>query len=281
MTALRGVESRLVTGVVVAARTAIGTPVTDHVPRATMPATADQQVRVEFGNEKRGLTIVGASPASEAVAFNANTVLYPNVAPGVSASVTIAAQDTRTVLETNTIIHQSSAPEVYRFDLKLEQGETLTMTGENTAAILNLDGVTVAGIDATWAVDAEGRDVPLALAVDGAQLVMTVAHRDGQFSYPIVADPQVTWTCGLLGCDVYFSRSVTRNLQVPTNVQIILGVACAFAGPFAPACGVLAGSVALVANKAVECAAKNQCLKFHVPGGVLTLACRGNSDCAD
>jgi hypothetical protein len=62
-------------------------------------------------------------------------------------------------------------------------------------------------------VDSAGRDVPFGLLVEGEQLVMTVRHHDLAFAYRIVAGPLVTWTCGLFGCDVYFSPSVTRKTQ--------------------------------------------------------------------
>lgn len=279
--ALRRVESRLALGAPLVQRSVASGSLTEHPLTATMPATVDQPVQLQLGDQKRGLSVVGGSHASKAITFNDNTQLYPRTAPGVSTAITLAAQDTTTVLETVTIIHGPSSPEVYRFDLQLAQGETLTATGEHSAAIVSSEGLVIASIEAPWASDAAGRSVPLALAVDGAQLVMSVGHHNGEFVYPIVADPVVNFTCGLFGCDVYVSRSATRSLKVPGNVQFLLGLICAVlpVAALKPTCAVVALSTARVSAEARECASKNQCLKFHVPGGVATLACRGNSPC--
>ena len=51
---------------------------------------------------------------------------------------------------------------------------------------------TIATIRAPWARDANGQQVPITLAVSAPDVVSaTVAHRNGGFQYPIVADPHV------------------------------------------------------------------------------------------
>lgn len=85
-------------------------------------------------------------------------------------------------------------------DNAAEQGE---QQREDQADLAKLNAPqVVAEIQAPTATDADGKQVPASLSVDGDSVTLTVEHQDEDFAYPIAADPYVTlvhrydeWVC--------------------------------------------------------------------------------------
>lgn len=77
------------------------------------------------------------------------------------------------------------APAEFIFDVT---GSELNMDGDGVVTLRGPDGQrwTVAP---AWAVDAAGTPVPTSFEVRGNRLVQVVNHRNGDYKYPIVADP--------------------------------------------------------------------------------------------
>ena len=120
-----------------------------------------------------------------------------------SNQVAQTVQPTEDGVRINTVVTSSQAPEEYRHEVELPNGvrmvtgvelEELTpeeFRAESSNGIFFLDEANqlVGGISAPWEVDAEGNNVPTHYTIDGNTVIQHVAHKDANFSYPVVADP--------------------------------------------------------------------------------------------
>jgi hypothetical protein len=251
---------------------------------ATLPATAGDAIHVDFGGVPRDVRILGASAATaQGLQFAGNTVIYAGTDRSASTAATAAITDEGAVVEIHTIIHDETAPEVYRMSISLAPGERLEVVDDRVVKIFAEGGNPQATIDARWAQDAAGRDVPYALSVDGDQIVMTVRHQGGGFTYPIVADPAISVHCGwgFPVCSVWFSRATTRRMVTRGGVLWAIGSFCGSLPSWAHgACYALTGAAGLLAVKAGQCASSNQCLRVGIlpPGPMF---CNGGPDCSN
>lgn len=121
----------------------------------------------------------------------------PTLVPATDAVVTVnSGLDSDTLVrpahggvETFTLIRSPESPEAFRWHVSLPGQESLRMSADGGADVLGARGVRIATIAAPWARDASGDDVPVSFQVDADTLTMTVAHRDANVAYPVVADP--------------------------------------------------------------------------------------------
>ncbi len=152
-----------------------------------MPVNATDGVTVtlpngtEFVLHLPGGGTAGVLPGGDEVAYDAGegSASFVRMLPSGSVQVRIA-------------ISNSSAPETYRFPLLQDPpGLSMATTAAGGVDILGPDGATILGIAAPWAVDSAGAQVPVAYSIDGAKLVVTVAHRAGSYACPVTADPCV------------------------------------------------------------------------------------------
>jgi len=92
-------------------------------------------------------------------------------------------------------IRSVDAPEEVRMPFDLPAGTRLRSgVGALDAAVEIVRGdEVIATVSRPSAVDAQQRPVPVAYRVEGTDLVMTVAHRSGDFAMPIMLDPSVTY----------------------------------------------------------------------------------------
>lgn len=91
----------------------------------------------------------------------------------------------------HSIIGDRNAPE--RYSYSFPGVDTIVLDEESGIALLfaNVEGVPelVGGVDAPWARDANGVEVPTHFEAHGNTLVQVVEHKAGNFAYPITADP--------------------------------------------------------------------------------------------
>jgi RHS repeat-associated protein len=91
-----------------------------------------------------------------------------------------------------TQIRSPEAPDVQAYDLHMPAGSTLRMSdGVPDAAEIVRDGKVIASAAPPVAVDADGERVPMSYRVEGDRLLVKVAHSEGDYRYPILADPLV------------------------------------------------------------------------------------------
>ena len=82
------------------------------------------------------------------------------------------------------------AGEELTLDLELPDGAIVQAT-EVGSAVVSKDGRRVAVVTPPVAEDAQGRDVPVEMAVRGRQLVLSIPHRERDVAYPILVDPVI------------------------------------------------------------------------------------------
>lgn len=91
----------------------------------------------------------------------------------------------------HSIIGDKSAPEEYSYSFP--GVDSIVLDSETGVAFLfaYVDGEPelVGGVDAPWARDAKGVEVPTHFKVQGNVLTQVVEHKSGDFAYPITADP--------------------------------------------------------------------------------------------
>jgi hypothetical protein len=128
----------------------------------------------------------GADVAGELV--GSSSVFYPDIATDADAEVGPTADG----VSLNTTIRSPLAPETFAYRVASGPGASLVGMPGGGAEVVRAGSV-LARIGAPSAVDAQGSPVPVSMSVQGADsLVMRVAHREGEFDYPILVDPEIT-----------------------------------------------------------------------------------------
>jgi len=138
------------------------------------------------------VTLAGEGTARR---LDADTLVYPSVAPGVD----VAVNTTPTGFETFHQLRSPEASEVQRLDLDLPAGTVLRESAGGGAEVVDGDQVK-AVISPPAAVDAQESNVAASYAVVGDDLVVTVDHRSREVAYPVLLDPEFSvrddWACG-------------------------------------------------------------------------------------
>lgn len=115
------------------------------------------------------------------------TVLFPNT-----------QQDSDTLLkltplgiDLSTTLRSIASPEQFYYKVGMPSGATLTAspTGSQGASVVK-EGETLATIRPPQAHDAAGAMVPVSMTTTGDLLTVTVAHNSGEWTYPIIIDPE-------------------------------------------------------------------------------------------
>jgi sugar lactone lactonase YvrE len=148
---------------------AIPTDLSDGI---SMPE-AGVSIHLASGDVERQASEIGDSSA-----------FYPNVREETDVVVTA----TPTGVETYTHLRSPDAPRQETFDLDLPQGSSLTRTPSGGAEVTSADGTPILTVQAPWAIDAEGTQVPAALDVEGHSVTVSVAPA-ADAAYPILVDP--------------------------------------------------------------------------------------------
>lgn len=97
-----------------------------------------------------------------------------------------------------SILENTNATERYDYTF-----DGLTLELLDDGSVIVLDGEAPAGfIAAPWATDANGASVPTHYEVNGSTLTQVVEHANGNFAYPITADPSLSF-----GWRIYWTLS--------------------------------------------------------------------------
>jgi hypothetical protein len=123
--------------------------------------------------------------ARDAEIADDGTVVYRS-----KAEVSLAVQADSFGFRVLTVLHSDRAQDDFRYNVALPEGATLESDAESGGAwILDGSGEKYAFLAPAWATDANGVDVPTWYSIEGDDLVQYVDHSAGDYSYPIVADP--------------------------------------------------------------------------------------------
>ena len=157
----------------------------NSVVKLSLPS--DPTGPIEIGD--RGLTITaeGLNPASDAQRFGREDLFLPS-----------AAEDTDFLLspitggvDISTLLLSRKSPEQFSFTVQLPKDAELRASENGGAEVIEGKDRLLALVSPPHAVDAQGTDVPVALAVKGGSLILEALHRSMDIAYPILIDPQI------------------------------------------------------------------------------------------
>jgi YD repeat-containing protein len=151
-----------------------------------IPAVAEEPFSI--GDEGLGLAVQGAD-ASSAEPLGEMSVYYPEV----EKDTDLLAAPVTGGLELFNQLRSAESPEALYFHLDLPAGASLFATPAGGAEVRR-EGETIAWIAPPAALDAQGTNVPVELKAEGSELTLRVAHRGGDYAYPILVDPTLQET---------------------------------------------------------------------------------------
>ncbi len=124
--------------------------------------------------------------------------------PGVAVFLDTSENTSSVVLDLSTeeqtafavleVIDGPTGPQSFTYEMALPDGAVLVLRESGQVWLRTAGSEESQLLTAPWAYDADSRPVPVRYQVDGNSLTMLVDHDiEGQWSYPIVADP--CWKC--------------------------------------------------------------------------------------
>jgi hypothetical protein len=131
---------------------------------------------------------IGVAAAEDRVA----TVIRPSlrVFGGLDAETDVMAQTTAAGVRFVMVLNGPSAPEEFRFPVRLGEGLSLDGTPSGGYDVVHdRYGATVGRFYAPWGLDSLYRSIPAEYRLEGTTIVMTVRHRAADALYPVLADP--------------------------------------------------------------------------------------------
>lgn len=151
-----------------------------------LPQDADEPAVLDLGGPMLEMSI----PATEAaVRADDSTVLFAD------DDSSIAVQSVEEGMRALVYLDSPEAPERYEFQFGGDAAE-LKLSGDGSVTVLDSRGEHLVSVEAPWAVDANGSNVPTHFEILGTSLIQIVEHRGSGYAYGIVADPTIK-TCDL------------------------------------------------------------------------------------
>ncbi len=148
-----------------------------------LPNSADEPIQV--GEEGVEIAQSGAADSS-ANRFGDKNLFYPSVLP--DTDLLVAGNSFGA--ELFDLLRSKESPEDLRFDIGVPEGAELRSDEHGGAEVVR-EGERLTLIPKPYALDAQGTEIPVQLEVEGASIVVHVAHREGDYAYPALLDPIV------------------------------------------------------------------------------------------
>jgi hypothetical protein len=248
----------------------------------TTGVQADPSMLVSFGDES-----VKLGSSDKTIKVELPSVMSGNTGSARdSGSVTYDAADgTQDVIvrkddgvQFMKVIDDASDPTVFDYPLELPPEGRIELTKPSqdigskprfAALVFDANDDVVATVDAPWAVDAEGRDIPTHFTVSGSVLTQHVDHAAQASVYPIIADPYFHWYD--LGVVITLSHAEMEAVAVGglAAAQALFGIGIVTVIGFIPASTVTLFILHLTAVAAWGAYTRN-CLWFWIPNPLLT-----------
>ncbi|HEX6204906.1 MAG TPA: DUF6531 domain-containing protein [Solirubrobacterales bacterium] len=150
----------------------------------SLPDSAQDPIGI--GDEGLAITPVGTD-ATVATPIGEEDLLLPATHEDTSLLLSPIAGG----LELSAMLASRNSPQELTFDVSLPQGASLRAAESGGAEVVGADGEPTATITAPHAVDAQGTEVPAALAVEGNRLSILVPHQGLDVAYPLFVDPEI------------------------------------------------------------------------------------------
>lgn len=151
-------------------------------------------------------------PIADSASLVSDDPIAPTFDNHDGSTTSVVVKDTQ--LTVASILSDRNAPEQYSYDYS-GMGELRQDPSDGGVTVWR-DGVMVSGLYDPWAVDANGVSVPTRYEVNGSTLTQVVDHREGSYTYPIVADPSQT----LPGSNSYYAK-IILNIDSATGTTIV------------------------------------------------------------
>lgn len=227
----------------------------------TLPADGGEQLTIETedGAEFQ-LGLPTDVDGVEAGVAEDGSVVYKT-----TEAVDVVAQVIDDGVRIMSVISDGSAPSTYDYEIDgltpVLQVDGSVFLFEPTEPATEPVGI----IDAPWAKDARGNDVPTQYVVEGTTVVQVVDHLSGDYAYPIVADPKLTF-----GKRIYWN--LTRKEQQYFFTMGSAGAAAYLCAQTAGlGCGVAAAAASgigvFLSNRGGICPKSKSWLQIGLPYG--------------
>lgn len=157
---------------------------------------------------------------------------------GSDEDVSLAVQALDDGARLLVVIEEAGALLSYDFAFDIPEDVDLVLREDGGVDLLASDGWFAGSGDVPWAFDADGRAVPTSYLIEGDVVTQVVEHADGDYAYPVVADPSIS-----LGWYIYvrYSKSEIQRYWSGTDVanKVAFALACqAIPFPYNAACTV-------------------------------------------
>lgn len=188
-----------------------------EVKRPTVPVSLPLEAggTLKFGD--LGATLApGAEDTTASV--TGETVTYPNV----ETDRDLVVRSTTVGVEALWTLRSPDADRVIKVPIQVPAGGKLAKLPTGGIDVRNADDETVGSMGATSAVDADKKNVPVDVDVDGNTVVITVEPAADQTQWPIVVDPIFTarWDAGSANDNGDLANWETRKIRT-TNPFVL------------------------------------------------------------
>jgi hypothetical protein len=171
-------------------------------PIVTTLSTSQPGATIKHEGETLGVALQSnkVAPATS----DATATTFKNVATATDAEVRSVTGGAQLL----SVMQNSSASASQKYNLTLPTGVKLTSQSDGGYIMQDAAGQTVGRIEAPWAKDATGKDLPTKYALAGNVLTQTTNTAGAK--YPVVADPKVSF-----GIRVYvrYSRAEVKAMK--------------------------------------------------------------------
>lgn len=170
-----------------------------------IPKDPSKGVNVTANGQRVSISLPNAGDASKATRLFDGTVAYAGANGSANAVVPTDAG-----VQMFTAIKNASAPSRYTYKVGVPDGGKVAVIKDGRAIVTDARGAVVMTVDVPWAKDANGASVPTHYETDGTLLTQVVDHTDGNYAYPITADPNFSWQWW--GVELKFSKRETSTI---------------------------------------------------------------------
>lgn len=232
-----------------------------------VPRDPAKGVKAVVDGKAVSIALPGAQGASDATRLPNGVVAYGSASDSSNTVVPTASG-----VQMLTTITSAQAPTQYAYALTLPHGGRVKVLGDGHGVIVDSAGKTFATVAKPWAIDANGTKVPTRFKTDGRTLTQVVDHKGGHYTYPIVADPSISF-----GWSIYlrYSKQEVKNLRAQGVVFVYTALwneACAKLPGYARVgcTASLAAVFGAISQTFQAAASENKCveIKFDYSGGL-------------
>lgn len=175
----------------------------------------------------------------------------------------VAVQATDDGVRAQAILAGADSPTEYAYTFD-GFTPTLNVDGSISLAPAGLGLNEGAGIGVPWAADANGTPVPTSYRVEGSTVIQVVEHNGGDYTYPVVADPYITFE---LGWYANWTKAETSYVAGNTATNVALAAAACGKIPdplIKGACALAAGNAAYnIGQLFKDAVAQKACVQMH------------------